>query len=188
MNSETENNQPKDDVAQNASIGNSAVANPAVNPAPPVATETLPISGQPEAVKRSGTKSAEKESQANAGNAPSATATPPVTPPPAPYVDPRRRLRELLAVPERDRSDAQWDEINELEIQLAPGNRINPNHPVGGAEKSGGQARSFQQKKHPPKAGGGNSTGGSNTGGGGNNKPRRPRPNQNNNNPNKAPQ
>lgn len=37
--------------------------------------------------------------------------------------DPRRRLRELLAIPERDRSDAQWDEAIELEIQLAPGNR-----------------------------------------------------------------
>lgn len=37
-------------------------------------------------------------------------------------VDPRRRLRELLAVPERDRTDAQWDELNELEIRMAPGN------------------------------------------------------------------
>lgn len=34
-----------------------------------------------------------------------------------------RRLRELLAIPERDRTDAQWDEIAELEIQLAPANR-----------------------------------------------------------------
>ena len=38
--------------------------------------------------------------------------------------DPRRRLRELLAIPERDRSDAIWDEIISLEIHLAPGNRI----------------------------------------------------------------
>jgi hypothetical protein len=37
-------------------------------------------------------------------------------------VDPRRRLRDLLAIPERDRSDAQWDEIIELEIRMAPGN------------------------------------------------------------------
>ena len=36
----------------------------------------------------------------------------------------RRRLKELLAVPERDRTDAQWDELAELELQLAPGNRI----------------------------------------------------------------
>jgi hypothetical protein len=37
--------------------------------------------------------------------------------------DPRRRLRELLAIPERDRTDEQWDEIIEIEITLAPGNR-----------------------------------------------------------------
>lgn len=38
--------------------------------------------------------------------------------------DPRRRLRELLAIPDHQRSDAIWDEIIELEICLAPGNRI----------------------------------------------------------------
>jgi hypothetical protein len=38
--------------------------------------------------------------------------------------DPRARLRTLRAIPERDRTDAQWDELNELEIQLAPVNRI----------------------------------------------------------------
>jgi ABC transport system ATP-binding/permease protein len=68
--------------------------------------------------------------------------------------DPRRRLRELLSVPERDRSDAQWDEINELEIQLAPGNRVAPGQPPGSYDKPVG-ARPFQQKKHPPKSGGG---------------------------------
>ena len=41
----------------------------------------------------------------------------------SPPQDPRRRLRELLAIPERDRTDPQWDEIIELEITLAPGNR-----------------------------------------------------------------
>ena len=50
---------------------------------------------------------------------------PPPAPQPQPF-DPRRRLRELLSVPERDRTDAQWDEIVELEIQLAPGNRAVP--------------------------------------------------------------
>lgn len=44
--------------------------------------------------------------------------------PPAP--DPRRRLRELLAIPDHQRTDAIWDEIIELEICLAPGNRIQP--------------------------------------------------------------
>jgi hypothetical protein len=48
--------------------------------------------------------------------------------------DPRRRLRELLAVPERERSDAAWDEIIELEIQLAPGNRATSQSPQGGRQ------------------------------------------------------
>jgi hypothetical protein len=64
-------------------------------------------------------------------------------------------LRELLSVPERDRSDAQWDEINELEIQLAPGNRIAPGQQPGSSDKPvGGGGRQFQPKKHPPKGGG----------------------------------
>ncbi|WP_153109995.1 hypothetical protein [Propionivibrio limicola] len=41
--------------------------------------------------------------------------------------DLRRRIRELLAIPDRDRTDAEWDELNELEIQTAPGNRENSN-------------------------------------------------------------
>lgn len=41
---------------------------------------------------------------------------------PQPF-DPRRRIRELLAIPDRDRTDEQWDELNELEIRTAPGNR-----------------------------------------------------------------
>lgn len=94
--------------------------------------------------------------------------------------DPRRRLRELLSVPERDRTDAQWDEINELEIQLAPGNRVSPGQQPGSSDKpvgsSGGSGRQFQQKKHPPKS----------SGGGGK---RRPRPGGGNpNNPNKPQQ
>jgi len=52
---------------------------------------------------------------------------------PAPAAfDPRRRIRELLAIPERDRTDAEWDELNELEIQTAPGNRAG-NQPVNTA-------------------------------------------------------
>ena len=38
-------------------------------------------------------------------------------------ISPRRRLQELLAIPERQRTDAQWDELNELEIALASANR-----------------------------------------------------------------
>lgn len=62
------------------------------------------------------------------------------------YVDPRRRLRELLSIPERDRTDEQWDEINELEIQLAPGNRVHPGQPGPGGMPVG-VGRHFQQKK-----------------------------------------
>lgn len=39
---------------------------------------------------------------------------------------PRQRLQQLLSIPERQRTDAEWDEINELEIELAPGNREMP--------------------------------------------------------------
>src|SRR5260221_1389423 len=38
-------------------------------------------------------------------------------------ISPRQRLQELLAIPEGQRTEAQWDEINELEIKLASGNR-----------------------------------------------------------------
>ena len=38
-------------------------------------------------------------------------------------MSPRRRLQELLAIPDSQRTEAQWDELNELEIKLAPGNR-----------------------------------------------------------------
>lgn len=79
-----------------------------------------------------------------------APAAPPVRQAPPPF-DPRRRLRELLSVPEYDRSDAVWDEINELEIQLAPGNRV---FPTGGNPGSGGNnpgSKPFNpHKKHRP--------------------------------------
>jgi hypothetical protein len=45
----------------------------------------------------------------------------PPSPPSAP--SPRQRLQELLAIPERQRTDAEWDELNLLEIELASANR-----------------------------------------------------------------
>jgi hypothetical protein len=49
---------------------------------------------------------------------------------------PRGRLQELLAIPERQRTEAEWDEINELEIMLAPGNRPGaPDHSHRGNDK-----------------------------------------------------
>lgn len=80
--------------------------------------------------------------------------TTPLPPAPQPS-DPRRRLRELLSIPERDRTEEQWDEIVELEIQMAPGNRIGATGvPTG---KSGGNSGGVpgngpqQPRKHRPK-------------------------------------
>jgi len=38
-------------------------------------------------------------------------------------MSPRARLQDLLAIPESQRTDAQWDEIHELEIKLSSANR-----------------------------------------------------------------
>ncbi|HJW25341.1 MAG TPA: hypothetical protein VJ576_10615 [Rhodocyclaceae bacterium] len=72
------------------------------------------------------------------------------TPPPATQPnDLRRRLRELLSIPERDRTEEQWDEIVELEIQLAPGNRAGMTGvPTG---KSGGAAPAGNGPQQPRK-------------------------------------
>ena len=79
-------------------------------------------------------------------------------------VSPRARLQALLAIPERQRTDAQWDELNELEIMLAAGNRQgapeqgvrwNSTAPGGHPNPGGGQrhgkrpVRKFHQR--PPK-------------------------------------
>jgi len=53
--------------------------------------------------------------------------------------DARRRLRELLAIPERERTDALWDEIVSLEIQLAPGNRAPSGQPDAGHRQEPGR-------------------------------------------------
>ncbi len=58
-------------------------------------------------------------------------------------------MQELLAIPDRNRTDAEWDELNELEITLASGNRTggpDPNQqrrgigvmPGGNTPKMGG--------------------------------------------------
>jgi hypothetical protein len=38
-------------------------------------------------------------------------------------MSPRRRLQTLLSIPEKERTEAQWEELNELEIGLASGNQ-----------------------------------------------------------------
>jgi len=83
-------------------------------------------------------------------------------------MSPRQRLQALLAIPERQRTDAQWDELIELEIMLAPGNREgapqpgarrNPNPQQGGHPKPGGGAPHGKKSgkkfhKRPPKSNG----------------------------------
>ena len=73
-------------------------------------------------------------------------------------VSPRQRLQALLSIPERERTDAEWDEINQLEIALAPGNRESPPEqnprrngggPPGSAPPKGGlRGRSPMKKLH----------------------------------------
>ena len=104
-----------------------------------------------------------------------AEAAAPAAPPP---FDARRRLRELLSVPERDRSDEVWDEIIELEIQLAPGNRVagnegggNPgrsNQPGGQGRPGGGGAQKKPQQHRPRTANNRRGRQGKPPGGGGN--------------------
>ena len=79
-------------------------------------------------------------------------------------ISPRRRLQELLAIPERQRTDAQWDELNELEITLASVNRVDAPEPGGRRNtampadspkpNSGGQGKKPFKKFHkrPPKS------------------------------------
>lgn len=60
-------------------------------------------------------------------------------------ISPRRRLQELQAIPDSLRSDAEWDELNELEILLAPGNRED-------APGNGARRNASQPNQHPQRA------------------------------------
>lgn len=94
--------------------------------------------------------------------APSVEAPAPPPVPEAPRFDPRRRIRELLSIPERDRSDAEWDELNELEIQTAPGNRIGNQPPAAysSGNKPGFNPKNRMKGKGGPKPGGQGGPGG----------------------------
>lgn len=85
---------------------------------------------------------------------------PQTQPVPQPF-DPRRRLRELLSIPDRDRSDAEWDELNELEIQMAPGNRVvsGPGSSGGPSNNMGGGTTRYFGPKKPKGDKGGNKNG-----------------------------
>ena len=71
-----------------------------------------------------------------------------------PSQDARRRLRLLLAIPERDRTDAVWEEIIGLEIQLAPGNRASaPAADVGRRQDSGRRQQPGQRPEQASRQG-----------------------------------
>jgi hypothetical protein len=77
----------------------------------------------------------------------------------------RARLKELLAIPDRERTDAQWDELNELEIMMAVANRQlspqspqmhkgdgqggRPRHGGGGQQHPGGQGQGRKFHNRP---------------------------------------
>ncbi|MGL1834636.1 hypothetical protein ACKVEX_13645 [Rhodocyclaceae bacterium SMB388] len=64
-------------------------------------------------------------------------------------ISPRRRLQALLAIPDRDRTDAEWDELNELEISLAPVNRIGGPEPGARKMSTPGRARQARPGQKP---------------------------------------
>lgn len=78
-------------------------------------------------------------------------------------MSPRQRMQALLAIPERQRTDAQWDELIELEIMFAPGNREGAPQPGSGRRNP--NAGPGQGQQHQKQGGGGGG------GGGGNNAP-----------------
>lgn len=83
---------------------------------------------------------------------------------------PRSRLQALLAIPDNQRTEEQWDELHELEITLAPGNRIGQQeklHQPGGPGKGGGG-------RGNPRGGHGGNPRGENRGGSRGGQPPRP--------------
>lgn len=99
-----------------------------------------------------------------------------------PHPNPTARLRELLSIPERLRTDAQWDEIIDIEISMGPrkpsGNakvqtpqfRSNDNRgePRQDKKPAGGNANKHLRNKRHNKGGGGGGGGGNKQGNQGN--------------------
>ncbi|MBB1125391.1 hypothetical protein [Thiospirillum jenense] len=63
-------------------------------------------------------------------------------------ISPRRRLQLLRAIPDGHRTDAEWDELNELEIMLAPENRLAPSQ-YRDEGNPGNQATAPVRPPHP---------------------------------------
>lgn len=74
-------------------------------------------------------------------------------------------MQELLAIPDRNRTDAEWDELNELEIALASGNR--PGAPDPQQQRRSIGVMSSGIGSGQPKMGGGRPQGKNQGGGGG---------------------
>lgn len=66
----------------------------------------------------------------------------------------RARLQEIRAIPERDRTEAEWDELNELEIMFAAENRqvspIQQQQPMQPRSGGGGGTPGQNRPKGPP--------------------------------------
>ena len=76
-------------------------------------------------------------------------------------------MQELLAIPDSQRSDEEWDELNELEISMAPGNRLSGPELDQSARRNDGPSRR-KPPRQPHSAKGGNGNGNSNSNGNGN--------------------
>lgn len=68
---------------------------------------------------------------------------------------PQQRLRELQSIPDNQKTEAQWDEIIELEIALAQGGR-----PINVGHKPQGHANQMKKHNGKPQGGGGSGGGG----------------------------
>ena len=62
-------------------------------------------------------------------------------------------MQELLAIPDSQRTEAEWDELIELEITLAPGNREGA--PLPGARRADSAPRGQNKSGRHAKPGGG---------------------------------
>jgi hypothetical protein len=60
----------------------------------------------------------------------------------------RSRLRQLLTIPERDRTDEEWDAIVAIEIELGPGKPIGQGQPKG---QNPQQGQPSSAPRHPGK-------------------------------------
>ena len=87
---------------------------------------------------------------------------------------PRARLQQLQAIPERQRTEEEWDELNELEIMFAAGNRdTGQGYRDGGHGMRGDQQPHGRRDGNPQQPGQGQRKPDGGPGGGGNRKGQR---------------